>query len=84
MFKTMITAATAVAIGATALASTSAFAGKVLPAVINLAPKTPANVGAAQGTITTQGPLGSNSAPSHPSATAAPRPVCGQHPGQCG
>jgi hypothetical protein len=89
-FKTTLAAAAAVALGATALISTSAFA-KVLP-LTHLQTFSQSNFGAVQGHITTQGfpGAGSNTAPSRPSASAppvtptSPTSICGQHPGQCG
>jgi hypothetical protein len=85
---TIKTALVAIALGATALTSTSAFA-KFLPAT-HLAPSQ-SNSGAVAGRITTPGVPGTlpNTAPSYPSGsspnvpTGRP-PVCGTHPGQCG
>jgi hypothetical protein len=85
-FKTTLATAAAVALGATALASTAAFA-KVLPAVQNLAPTTRTNpVGVQGGTVFTPGVQGApgSFAPSHPSATPSPAPFCLQHPNACG
>jgi hypothetical protein len=85
-FKTTLVTAVAVALSVTALASPSAFA-KVLPAVQNLAPTNRTNpVGVQGSTVFTPGVQGASGsfAPSHPSASAPPRPVCGTYPGQCG
>jgi hypothetical protein len=72
MFKTIITAATAVAIGATALTSTSAFARGVLLSTHSLAPR--AIPGTIPTSITTGGVPGTsgNSALSRPSASPNP------------
>ena len=85
---TIKTALVALALGASALISTSAFA-KFLPAT-HVSPATPANPGAVAGRIITPGVPGTlpNTAPSYPSGSApnAPTgrpPVCGTHPGQC-
>jgi hypothetical protein len=83
MFKTMQTAAVAVALGVTALASTSAVAGKFLPSTINRAPITLTNPVGVQGNIHTQGPFGSTTAPSHPSSTANAPPPTPPPPGNC-
>jgi hypothetical protein len=74
MFKTIITAATAVAIGATALTSTSAFAGRVVLSTHSLAPRV--IPGTIPTSITTGGVPGSfgNSAPSRSSASPTPPP----------
>jgi hypothetical protein len=80
-FKTILATAAAVAISATALTSTSAFANGVLFATQSLAPRTAPGTlpQAATNSITTFGLPGSSgtSAPSRPSATPNPPfPLC--------
>jgi hypothetical protein len=84
-FKTTLATAVAVALGATALISTSAFA-KVLP-LTHLSPGAQVNPGAVPGTIFTPGLPGAfgSTAPSRPSADGIDHTIinCMTDPRRC-